>query len=264
MSTDVGGIEAVLRRDRVVILAAVTAVTAVGWAYLGYVTWNMRDMGPMTMASAMVMPRADHWGTVELPVLFLMWTMMMVAMMVPSATPLVLMFAWANRRQGNGSRVVGSAAMLLLGYLFVWTGFSGLAAWAQWSLHNAALLSSMMASTSGLLSGLLLLAAGAYQFTPLKRACLDHCRSPLGFVTSEWRGGRWGAFIMGLKHGGYCVGCCWILMSLLLVAGVMNLLWVAVLAVFVLLEKVIPVGQRLGRLAGALLVIDGARRIMTT
>ena len=219
MSTDVGRIEAVLGRDRVVILAAVTAVTVVGWAYLGYLAWNMRDMEPMTMASAMVMPRAEYWGAVELPLLFVMWTMMMVAMMVPSAAPLVLMFARANRRNGDSTRVVGSAAMLLLGYLLVWTGFSGLAAWAQWRLHNAALLSSMMASTSLLLSGLLLLAAGAYQFTPLKRACLVHCRSPLGFLTSEWRSGPWGAFLMGLEHGSYCVGCCWILMSLLLVAA---------------------------------------------
>jgi predicted metal-binding membrane protein len=263
MSTDVGRIEAVLRRDRVLIFAAVTVVAVVGWAYLGYLAWSMRAMGPMSMASAMVMPRAEHWGRVELPLLFVMWTMMMVAMMVPSAAPLVLMFARANRRKGNSTHVVGSAAMLLLGYLFVWTGFSGLAALAQWSLHNAALLSSTMASTSPLLSGLLLLAAGAYQFTPLKRACLVHCRSPLAFVTSEWRGGRWGAFLMGLKHGRYCLGCCCILMSLLLVAGVMNLLWVAALAVFVLMEKVAPVGERLGRIGGAVLVTGGALCIMT-
>jgi predicted metal-binding membrane protein len=109
----------------------------------------------------------------------------------------------------------------------------------------------------------LLLAAGAFQFTPLKRACLIHCRSPLGFVTSEWRSGRKGAFLMGLKHGGYCLGCCWILMSLLLVAGVMNLLWVAALAVFVLMERVAPAGARFGRIAGAVLIAGGALRIIT-
>ena len=261
MSIELGHVEATLRRDRVVILAAVTAVTVVAWAYLVYLARSMSAMAVMDMAPAMVMPQAKSWGTFELPLLFLMWTMMMVAMMLPSATPLVLMFARARRR--HATRVVGPAATLLLGYLFLWTGFSGLAALAQWSLHNASLLSPMMASTSPWLSGLLLLSAGAFQFSPVKRACLVHCRSPLGFVTSEWRDGPRGAFLMGLKHGWYCLGCCAVLMSLLLVAGVMNLLWVAALGVFVLLEKVAPAGARLGRMAGAVLVAGGAWRIIT-
>ena len=262
MAIELGPIEGALRRDRVVILAAVMAVAVIAWAYLAHLA---RSMGGMeAMAPAMVMPRTDSWGAFELPLLFVMWTIMMVAMMLPSAAPLVLLFARANRRNGNRAGVIGPAAMLLLGYLVVWTGFSGLAALGQWSLHNAALLSPMMASSSALLSGLLLLAAGAFQFTPLKRVCLIHCRSPLGFVTSEWRDGFQGAFVMGLKHGRYCLGCCWILMSLLLVAGVMNLLWVAALGLFVLVEKVAPAGERLGRAAGAVLVAAGALRIITT
>jgi predicted metal-binding membrane protein len=177
-------------------------------------------------------------------------------MMVPSAAPLVLMFARANRQKG-GSRVVGSAGILLLGYLLVWIGFSAVAALAQWRLHAAAVLSPMMASTSSMLGGVLLVAAGIFQLTPVKRACLVRCRSPLTFLMSDWREGQWGALMMGLKHGAYCVGCCWMLMSLLFVAGVMNLLWVAAIAVFVLVEKVARRGDRIGRFAGAALIVAG-------
>jgi len=116
----------------------------------------------------------------------------------------------------------------------------------------------MMASTSPVLGGILLVAAGTYQWTPLKHACLSKCRSPLGFVLNEWREGRWGAFLMGLKHGAYCTGCCWSLMALLFVAGIMNLLWVGAIAGFILLEKVVPRGDRLGRVAGVVLVGWGA------
>ena len=178
MSTELGRIEAVLYRDRVVILAAVMAVTVIAWGYLVHLARSMSDMAAMAMAPAMVMPRTESWGAFELPLLLVMWTIMMVAMMLPSAAPLFLLFTRANRRNGNTAGVIGPAAMLLLGYVVVWTGFSGLAALSQLSLHNAALLSPMMVSTSPLLSGVLLLAAGAFQFTPLKRACLIHCRSP--------------------------------------------------------------------------------------
>ncbi|MGH7848377.1 MAG: DUF2182 domain-containing protein [Candidatus Binatia bacterium] len=136
-------------------------------------------------------------------------------------------------------------------------GFSILAALVQWRLHTAALLSPMMVSTSSVLGGLLLLAAGGFQFTPLKHACLVRCRSPLGFLMSDWREGQWGALIMGLKHGAYCVGCCWILMALLFVAGVMNLLWVAAITVFILVEKIAPRGDLIGRFAGAALIAAG-------
>jgi len=213
-------------------------------------------MGAMDMAPVMAMPQVRSWEGVELLLLFVMWAVMMVAMMVPSVAPLILMFARANRREG-ADRVVGSAGILLLGYLLVWWSFSGLAALAQWGLHGAAVLSPMMASTSPVFGGLLLVAAGVFQFTPLKHACLGRCRSPMGFLLSEWRRGRWGALTMGLKHGAYCVGCCWALMALLFVAGVMNLLWVAAIAVFVLLEKTAPMGEMLGRVTGVALVLAG-------
>lgn len=258
MATELTRLEAVLRRDRAVVLAGLAALTLAAWAYLVHNAAKMTAAGAMEMemAPGMAMPQMRSWGAVELLLLFVMWAVMMVAMMVPSATPLVLMFARADRRKGGG-RAVGSAAILLFGYLLAWTGFSALAALAQSGLHAAALLSPMMSSTSPVLGGLLLVAAGVFQFTPLKRSCLTHCRSPLGFLASEWRGGRWGTLVMGLKHGAYCVGCCWVLMGLLLVAGVMNLLWVAAIAAFVLVEKAAPGGQMLARVAGAALIVAG-------
>jgi predicted metal-binding membrane protein len=148
-------------------------------------------------------------------------------------------------------------AIFLSGYLLVWTGFSGLATLTQWGFHSAALLSPMMVSTSPLLGGIILLVAGLLQWTPLKYACLTHCRSPLSFLMTDWREGYRGALIMGLRHGSYCTGCCWFLMALLFVAGVMNLLWVATITAFVLIEKIAPRGEVVGRLGGVVLVIAG-------
>jgi predicted metal-binding membrane protein len=187
VSTELTRLEAVLRRDRAVILAGVAVVALAAWAYLVYLA---REMGAMGMAPNMMMPNMQSWGAVELLLLFVMWAVMMVAMMVPSAAPLVLMFARANRRKGT-SGVVGSAGILLLGYLLVWMGFSAVATLAQWRLHAAAVLSPMMASTNSILGGVLLVAAGVFQFTPLKRACLVRCRSPLTFLMSDWREGQW-------------------------------------------------------------------------
>jgi predicted metal-binding membrane protein len=259
VSTELTRLEAVLRRDRAVILAGVAGLTLAAWAYLVYLGREMATMGEkgaMGMAPHIMMPHLQSWGAIELLLLFVMWAVMMVAMMAPSAAPLVLMFARANRRK-DGRRVVGSAGILLLGYLLVWIGFSAVATLAQWRLHAAAILSPMMASTSSILGSVLLVAAGVFQFTPLKQACLVRCRAPFSFLMSDWREGQWGAFVMGLKHGAYCVGCCWLLMSLLFVAGVMNLLWIAAIAVFVLVEKVVPKGDLIGRFAGAALIVAG-------
>jgi predicted metal-binding membrane protein len=261
MSIELTRLEAVLRRDRTIVLAGLAAVTLVGWAYLVYLALGMNAMETMDMAPDMAMPQMQSWGAVELLLLLVMWAVMMVAMMVPSVAPLVLMFAQANRQKGS-SRVVGSAVILLLGYLLAWSGFSLFASLMQWLLHSVALLSPMMATTSSIFGGLLLVAAGIFQFTPLKRACLVRCRSPLGFLMSNWREGQWGAFVMGLKHGAYCVGCCWMLMALLFVAGVMNLLWIVTIAVFVLVEKVAPRGNLIGGLVGAALIVTGIALIV--
>jgi predicted metal-binding membrane protein len=247
-------LEAVLKRDRLIVLVGLAGITALAWSYAGYLAW---DMGRMDMSMDMAMPHMQMWGVLDLVLLFVMWAVMMVAMMVPSAAPMLLMFTTINRRRQAQQQPYVPTTIFLGGYLLVWTGFSIIATLAQWGLHSAALLSPMMVSTSSILGGLVLLAAGIFQWTPLKYTCLTHCRSPLGFLMTDWREGHRGALSMGLRHGMYCVGCCWFLMALLFVAGVMNLLWVAALAAFVLVEKVVPRGDLVGRVAGGGLVVAG-------
>ncbi len=249
------GAETVLRRDRIIVLSGLAVITALSWAYVASLASDMQNMD---MGTEMAMPRMQSWGVVDFALTFVMWTVMMVAMMVPSAAPMILIFAAVNRRRRKQQVSYVPTSVFLLGYLVVWFAFSVLATVAQWEIHAISLLSPMMANTNPILGGVLLLVAGIYQWTPLKHACLSRCRSPLGFVLNDWREGRRGAFLMGLKHGGYCTGCCWSLMALLFVAGVMNLLWVAAIAGFILLEKVTPAGDRLGRVAGVMLAGWGA------
>lgn len=252
--------DAVLRRDRAIILAGITMVAIIAWCYLFYLARKMgapEHVAAMGMSPRMAMPQMHAWGAVELLLLFLMWAVMMVAMMVPSVTPLILTFARAIRRLG-ARRIQGSAGILLLGYLLAWTGFSALVALTQWILHAAAVLSPMMVTNSPVLAGLLLVAAGAFQFTSLKQACLLRCRSPFSFLMTHWRGGWRGTLLTGMKHGAYCVGCCWMLMAILFVTGVMNLLWVALIALFILAEKIAPGGEAFGRLSGVALIAGGA------
>ncbi len=232
------------------------AIVALGWLYLVRVAASMPGMAMADMAG-MAMPRADGWSPVDVTLLFLMWVVMMAAMMTPSAAPMILTFLTVNRRRGAAGRPVVSSWMFLLGYLVVWAAFSAVATAAQWWLHEAAALSPGMALVSPVSGGAVLLAAGIFQWTPLKRACLSHCRSPLSFVMAEWRDGTWGAFRMGLGHGVYCVGCCWILMALLFVVGVMNLLWVAAIGACVMVEKIAPHGDVAGRVAGVALLVAG-------
>jgi predicted metal-binding membrane protein len=240
-------LEATLRRDRLVVVLGLVAITGLAWAYLAHSASLMRGH------LGMVMPDPTPWSIGEAVGLALMWSIMMIPMMLPSVTPVILLFAGVTRRRRLQGAVAAPVSMFVLGYLLAWTAFAGLAALGQSLLHSAALLSPAMASQSPLLGGGLLLLAGLYQWLPLKGACLSHCRSPLGFFSSEWREGVSGALMMGLRHGSYCVGCCWALMALLFVAGVMNLAWVAVIAGFVLAEKVVPNGRLLGRVTGVLL-----------
>lgn len=169
-----------------------------------------------------------------------------------------------NRQHHEEQAPFLATGIFLLGYVIVWTGFSAVATLAQWGLHSLALLSPMMVSTSPILGGVLLIGAGIFQFTPLKHACLAHCRTPLGFLMTEWREGTQGALFMGLRHGSFCVGCCWLLMALLFVAGVMNLLWVAAIAAYVLIEKVVPEGQWVSRAIGSLVIVWGTWMIAGT
>ncbi len=247
--------ESILRRERLIIGSCLAALVTLAWLYLLHSKAAMPGMD-MPEMPGMVMP-GPPWGAVTLLLLFAMWTVMMVAMMVPSAAPMVLAFLTMNRSRRANVRPLVPVGIFLLGYLVVWAAYSAVATLAQWGLHHAALLSSSMAATSPVLNGALLVAAGVFQWTPLKRGCLKGCRSPLAFLMSEWRDGTAGAFVMGLRHGGYCVGCCWVLMALLFVAGVMNLLWVAVIALFVMAEKMWTKGELLGHAAGITLVVAG-------
>ena len=248
-------LETLLRRDRVLVAVGLIGVAALGWAYMLYLARSMSDMA--MMGTDLAMPQMQSWGVVDLALLFVMWEVMMVAMMVPSASPVILMMAAANRKRRERDDPLVPTGLFLGGYLMAWTAFSAVATAVQWGLHATALLSPAMVGTSPMLGGVLLISAGLFQFTSLKRACLSHCRSPLGFVMGHWRAGRVGALRMGLEHGFYCVGCCWILMALLFVAGVMNLIWVAAISLFVLAEKVLPRGELVGRLGGAVLLAAG-------
>jgi predicted metal-binding membrane protein len=186
-----------------------------------------------------------------------MWTVMMAAMMLPSATPMVLFFAALNRKRGEGAR----SLYFVAAYLALWTAFSAAATTAQWALQSFGLVSPMIVSTSAVLSGALLVIAGLFQFTPLKHACLRACRSPLGFLMSDWNDGLLGAWRMGIRHGLYCLGCCWALMALLFVGGVMNILWIAALAALVAVEKLAPRGEQVARVLGCFIIGAGILRL---
>jgi predicted metal-binding membrane protein len=246
-------VEALIRRDRAIAGAGVAALALLAWLYLLHMA---REMAAMDMAPTMPMPGRSDAAYFLLTLV--MWVVMMVAMMVPAASPMILTFATINRRRAAGGTAPVPTAVFLAGYLVVWSAFSLAAAALQWGLQEAALMSAATLKATPLVGGLLLMAAGLYQLTPLKYACLARCQSPLGFIMTEWREGGRGAFVMGLRHGAFCVGCCWTLMALLFVAGVMNLLWVAAIAGFVLVEKLAPPGRLVSLGAGVALLAWGA------
>lgn len=247
-------LETVLKRDRLIVLAGLMGLTILAWGYMIHEARAMTLTGVCSCAGMkMSGPDVNSWSVSAIVPLFLMWSEMMVAMMLPSAAPMILTFAAVNRRRREQDQPFVPTVLFVLGYLVIWTGFSLLVALVQWVLHGAVLLSPIMVSTSPVLAGALLITAGVFQWTPLKHACLRHCRSPLSFLMTDWHEGRRGAWLMGLKHGVYCTGCCWLLMTLLFVAGVMNMWWVAIIAGFVLLEKIAPKRLAIGRAAGLFL-----------
>ena len=248
--SDPSTLETLLRRDRAFVLAGLVGVTAISWVYMFALAAGMDEMAG---SIAQLRP----WSALDFLLMFVMWVVMMIAMMIPRAAPMILLFAGVQRRSQRNDRPFVPVAAFVSGYAIVWTGFSLLATLAQWALENAALLSPMLVSTSPLLGGGLLVAAGVYQWTPYKDGCLKHCRTPFQFVMEHWRTGTTGALRMGLEHGAYCLGCCWILMGLLFFGGVMNLLWIATIAAFVLIEKLAPAGAAAGRVVGLALVAAG-------
>ena len=242
-------------RNRLGLLLGLGSVVALAWGYLLYMGWGMEHMEVgVNMA---IMPRMTQWGIIDLLLVLMMWVVMMVGMMLPSATPMILTFNALDRQREGGPAHVAHVWSFVAGYIAVWAAFSLLATLIQWALLEARLVSPMMRSRSPMLGGILLVCAGAFQFSPLKQACLSTCRSPLSFIMTEWRSGTTGAFVMGLKHGIYCTACCWLLMALLFVLGVMNLLWIAALAVFILIEKTFPRVRYLSFATGTVLIAWG-------
>jgi len=209
----------------------------------------------MDIVTRSIHPQPDppDAGTKKL-VMFAMWWVMMIAMMLPSAASVSLLFAKINRKVKSAAAPLIPTVLFALGYVVTWGGFRAMAVALRWQLERARLVSPMLETTNLWLGAGLLLAAGLWQSTPMKAACLDRCRTPLSFLTGGWRAGHWGAFRMGIEHGGWCLGCCWFLMVLLFFGGVMNLYWIAGLAVLVLMEKTFPFGRFLGRMTGTVLV----------
>jgi predicted metal-binding membrane protein len=257
-------LEAVLRRDRSVVVAALAIVTALAWADL---VWLANDMwmGGMDMTGfrmipagqGWMMPISAPWLPIEFGAVFAMWVVMMIGMMTPSVAPIILVYVRIGRQAAAEHRPFASA-WFALGYLLSWTGFSIAATFAQWALQRAALLTPMMESASNGLGAAILIIAGVYQWTPLKDACLSYCQSPLGFVLRYgFRREPTGALALGFRHGLYCIGCCWAVMVLLFVVGVMNLFWIAALSALVLVEKVAPFGRVVSRLAGIAFLAGG-------
>jgi predicted metal-binding membrane protein len=265
-------LEAVLRRDRMIVIAALAALTALAWADLFWLADDMA-MGGMDMTGSrmipaglgLMMPANAPWQPIEFAYVFAMWAVMMIGMMTPSAAPMILIYARVGRHAAEEGKPFAASGWFALGYLLAWVGFSLAATTAQWVLERAALLTPMMQSASNLLGGVVLIAAGLYQWTPFKDTCLAYCRSPLVFIQRKggFRRDAAGAMTLGLHHGLYCVGCCWALMALLFIGGVMNLLWIAMLAILVLLEKVTPFGRIVARLAGIGFIAAGVGLLAT-
>jgi predicted metal-binding membrane protein len=257
-------LEGVVRRDRAVILAALATLTVLTWAYVVWLAAGMSapDMssGAMPSLFAWLEPASASWSALAALLVFAMWTVMMIGMMTPSAAPMILIYARVAREAAARRRPFAAVGWFLLGYLSVWTGFAVIATALQWALQRDALLSPALNVAGRHIEGVLLIVAGVYQWSPLKQACLRQCRAPLAFIQQHggFRPGVRGALGLGMAHGRYCLGCCWLLMVLLFVGGIMNVLRSVALATLVLAEKVVPRGVLLSRLVGIALLLLGS------
>jgi predicted metal-binding membrane protein len=240
------------RRDRVAILSALAGIAAICWYYAWAQAVAMGGMADLAMPA-----RFAPWTAADFGLNLLLWWVMMLGMMLPSAAPMILFFATINRKKRGRGEPYVPTALFAAGYAVAWGLFGTAATAAEWGLEQAALISPLTQQVGPRLGGAVLVLAGLYQLTPLKSACLAKCRSPLGFVLTRWRDGPGGALAMGAEHGLWCLGCCWALMALLFAGGVMSLLWMAALAVFVLIEKAAPGGHRVGQGGGLLLLVCG-------
>lgn len=248
-------LEYILKKDRLVIVAGLLFISVLSWLYIVYL---YRQMLVMDMSAAFfAMPMTQHWAATDFVLLFLMWLVMMIAMMTPSVSPLILLFAVINRQKKQQQNPFVHTGYLLAGYFLVWGGFSLVATLLQWLLQQVSLLNPEMKITGAIPGSIILIAAGIFQFTPLKRTCLRNCRTPIDFIHHNWKEGKRGALQMGMENGMYCLGCCWVLMVLLFFSGIMNLLWIALIAVFVLIEKTFPQPKWISSVAGVVLIVYG-------
>ena len=264
-------LEPVLRRDRAVVIAALALITVLAWLYVLYLALEMSAPG-MQMSGMRMVPSASTWmvsaqrpwSAAEFLLVVLMWVVMMIGMMTPSVAPLMLIHARIARQAAVAQQPFAATAWLLAGYLASWAGFSLAASTAQWALDRAALLAPDMRVPGARLAGAFLIAAGAYQWSTLKLRCLSHCQMPLTFL--QMHGGFPSRprrlLVLGMRHGLYCIGCCWALMALLFVGGIMNVLWIAALSLLVLAEKTLPQGLRLARITGLALAAWGAMLLL--
>jgi predicted metal-binding membrane protein len=260
-------LEAVLRRDRLLIACALGMTAVLAWGYLLWLAADM-DMGGMDMTKFRMIPAARGlmatanapWGMTEFSFVFVMWTVMMIGMMAPSVAPMILTYARVGREGNVKGKPLAATAWFAVGYFLTWMGFALAATLVQCTIERAGLLNSQMADRSNVLSGIVLIAVGFYQWSPLKDVCLERCQSSIDFLTryGGFRGDLPGCLLLGLRHGAYCIGCCWALMALLFVGGVMNVLWIAVVALIVLLEKLTPFGWGIALITGALCADAGA------
>ncbi len=258
-----------LRRDRAITLAGLAVLCVLSWCYLaigaglGMSAWEMTTLALFPhRQGTYLLPRAPAaWGLATWSLTIAMWWVMMIAMMTPSAAPAILLYARVHRyalERGDTSNVLAPTGVFAAGYLLVWLGFSVVATALHWAFERMGLVAAMMmGSRSVWLSGVVLMAAGLYQLSPLKNTCLAHCRAPMSLLAHQWRPHALGALRLGALHGAYCVGCCWLLMALLFVGGVMNLVWIGALAIIVLFEKALPAGHKIGRVVGLALMLWG-------
>ena len=249
----IAGTDSLSGPRRAILGAALVSTVLASWVYMAVM---IRDMSAMAaMPRAMAMPAI---GPAYVAGLFAMWVVMQAAMMLPSAVPMIYAFARLRASGPERGSFFAPVALFAAGYVLAWSAFSLGAATLQALLTDSAALSAMgMKLVSAPVAGTVLIAAGVYQWMPWKHACLRRCRTPLGFLMTEWREGGWGPVVMGWRHGLFCIGCCWALMCLLFVAGVMNPIWIVGIALYVLVEKVMPHGEAITRLVGAGLVVWG-------
>ncbi|MBE9636291.1 DUF2182 domain-containing protein [Salipiger mangrovisoli] len=260
--TELSTVERMLRRDRALLVTAIGLLFLLSGLYTVFgVGMEMSSIEMTAMRGMRDMPaprKAGDWSMSHAVLVFLMWWVMMVAMMLPGVAPSVLLHAALQRHAERRGALPAASTTFLGGYLAVWAGFSVLAVLAQWGGEATGLVSpTLMTLTDTVPGGLLLIAAGAFQITPLKASCLVHCRSPMHYLSKHQKPGIGGAFRMGLEHGVYCLGCCWGLMALLFVGGIMNLYWIVGLAAFVAIEKLLPFGRGFSKAAGAALILWG-------